>query len=82
MGSTGGGEFFFETSGTLLTVICLGQLLETLAKGKTSAALTALMQLQAPTAALITADADTHAVLRCTPKMSNHGTTTRAIIFD
>ncbi len=64
MGGSGGGEFFFETSGTLLTVICLGQLLETLAKGKTSAALTALMQLQAPTAALITVDADSHAVLR------------------
>jgi hypothetical protein len=64
MGGAGGGEFFFETSGTLLTVICLGQLLETLAKGKTSAALTALMQLQAPTAALITVDADSHAVLR------------------
>ena len=78
MGSMGGGEFFFETSGTLLTVICLGQLLETLAKGKTSAALTALMQLQAPSAALITVDADTHAVLRCMPNVKSWHRITRS----
>ena len=45
---------FFETASTLLTFIVLGKLLEAVAKGKTSAALTKLMGLQGRTAVLVT----------------------------
>jgi len=48
-----GGEHFFETSSTLITFVLLGKYLESVAKGKTSEALTKLMSLQASTATLL-----------------------------
>lgn len=44
---------FFETCTMLLMFICLGRYLESMAKGRTSAALTRLMSLTPPTATLI-----------------------------
>lgn len=49
---------FFETCAMLITFICLGKYLECAAKGKTSAAIAALMHLAPPTALLLTIDAD------------------------
>jgi len=49
---------FFETCAMLITFICLGKYLECAAKGKTSAAIAALMGLAPPTALLLTLDAD------------------------
>jgi Cu+-exporting ATPase len=46
-------KVFFETSTTLITFILLGKFLETLAKGRTSAAIQELMELQPSTATLI-----------------------------
>lgn len=46
-------ELYFETSAILITLIILGKLLEAGAKGQTSAALKALMGLQAKTARVI-----------------------------
>lgn len=37
---------FFETSSTLITLVVVGKLMETVTKGKTSQALTELMSLQ------------------------------------
>lgn len=48
---------FFETCAMLITFICLGKYLECAAKGKTSAAIAALMGLAPPTALLLTIDA-------------------------
>ena len=45
-------EHFFETSSTLITFVMLGRYLETVAKGKTSEALTKLMGMQASFAQL------------------------------
>jgi len=44
---------FFETSAMLITFVSLGKLLESVAKGKTSSALTMLMRLQPQTALLL-----------------------------
>ena len=49
---------FFETCAMLITFICLGKYLECAAKGKTSAAIAALMGLAPPTALLLTLDSD------------------------
>jgi len=46
-------ELYFETSAILITLIILGKLLESTAKGRTSEALKALMGLQAKTASVI-----------------------------
>ena len=45
---------FFETSALLITFICLGKFLEAAAKGKTSAAISALLRLAPETAVLCT----------------------------
>ena len=50
-------KLFFETSAMLITFILLGKLLETIAKGRTSAAIQELMQLQPSTATLVEVDA-------------------------
>ena len=47
------GHAYFETSATIITLIATGGLLETLAKGRTSAAIRALMGLQAKTARVV-----------------------------
>lgn len=47
-------ELFFETSAVLITFVLLGRFLENLAKGKTSEAITKLLQLQPDTATLVT----------------------------
>nr|WP_274364034.1 MULTISPECIES: heavy metal translocating P-type ATPase [unclassified Paenibacillus] len=46
-------ELYFETSSVLITLILLGKLFETLAKGRSSEAIKTLMGLQAKTAAVI-----------------------------
>lgn len=48
-----GGEQYFEASAVLITLVVLGKYLETLAKGKTSEAISKLMQLGAKTATVI-----------------------------
>ena len=47
---------FFETSAMLITFILLGKYLETIAKGRTSAAIQELMQLQPSSATLLELD--------------------------
>jgi len=47
------GMLYYETSAVLITLILLGKLLEAVAKGKTSEAIKALMNLQARTAVVI-----------------------------
>ncbi|MBN1565017.1 MAG: copper-translocating P-type ATPase [Anaerolineae bacterium] len=47
------GHVYFETSATIITLIATGGLLETLAKGRTSAAIRALMGLRAKTARVV-----------------------------
>lgn len=42
----GGGTYYFESSAVLITLVLLGKLLETVAKGKTSAAIEKLLSLQ------------------------------------
>ncbi len=54
--STMGSEAFFETSSTLIAFVLLGRLLENIAKGKTSEALTKLMSIQPDTAVLLKID--------------------------
>lgn len=49
---------FFETSGLLITFICLGKYLETSAKTKTSEAITKLVELTPDTAILVKVDVD------------------------
>lgn len=49
-------EEFFETCAMLITFICLGKYLECAAKGRTSAAIAALMGLAPPTAVLLQLD--------------------------
>jgi Cu+-exporting ATPase len=44
---------FFETSAMLITFVILGRLLESIAKGKTSDAITKLLHLQASSAILL-----------------------------
>ncbi|WP_308858204.1 heavy metal translocating P-type ATPase [Paenibacillus sp. R14(2021)] len=46
-------ELYYETSALLITFLLLGKLLEALAKGRTSQAITALMRLQAKHATII-----------------------------
>jgi len=46
-------ELYFETSAVLITLVLLGKLFETLAKGRTSAAIRSLMSLQAKTATVV-----------------------------
>ncbi|GAB4822450.1 hypothetical protein N2152v2_009496 [Parachlorella kessleri] len=53
----GGAGSFFETSAFLITFICLGKYLESIAKGKTSQAISELMALAPTTAILCTTDA-------------------------
>ncbi len=48
-----GGHVYFETSASIITLISTGGLLETIAKGRTSAAIKALMGLRAKTARVI-----------------------------
>lgn len=50
---TGKADLYFETSAVLITLIILGKLLEARAKGQTSAAIKALMGLQAKTARVV-----------------------------
>ena len=50
------GNHFFETSAMLLTFVVMGKLMEAHAKGKTSTALTKLMELQPTTALLMDQD--------------------------
>ena len=47
------GHVYFETSASIITLIATGGLLETIAKGRTSAAIKALMGLRAKTARVI-----------------------------
>lgn len=49
---------FFETCAMLITFICLGKYLECAAKGKTSAAIAALVELAPPTAVLLEVDSN------------------------
>ena len=53
---------FFETAALLITFISLGKLLEAHAKGKTSEAVTRLLQLAPSVAVLVTLDAEGHVV--------------------
>lgn len=46
-------DFYFESAGMILTLITLGKLLESIAKGKTTNALRALMKLAPQTAVLL-----------------------------
>ena len=48
-----GGHVYFETSASIITLISTGGLLETIAKGRTSAAIKALMGLRAKTARVV-----------------------------
>ncbi|RJE87552.1 copper-translocating P-type ATPase [Paenibacillus sp. 1011MAR3C5] len=48
-----GPSLYFETSAVLITLVVLGKLFETLAKGRTSEAIKSLMGLQAKTALII-----------------------------
>jgi len=48
-----GPDLYFETSAVLITLVLLGKLFETLAKGRTSEAIKALMGLQAKTAIVL-----------------------------
>ena len=50
-----GGHVYFETAAAIITLIKIGKLLEARAKGKTGAALRALLDLQAQTARIIRA---------------------------
>ncbi|KAJ0267240.1 hypothetical protein HA466_0010980 [Hirschfeldia incana] len=52
------GEDFFETSSMLITFILLGKYLEVMAKGKTSDAISKLMNLTPDTAILLTLDSE------------------------
>lgn len=47
---SGGGHLYFETSGMILTLICLGKFLESRSKSKTAGAITSLMDLSPKTA--------------------------------
>lgn len=49
----GGEHYYFESSAILITLILLGKLLETIAKGKTSQAIKKLIGLQAKTARVL-----------------------------
>lgn len=49
-------DIYFESAGTILTLITVGKYLETKSKGKTSAAITKLMDLSPKTAILVRAD--------------------------
>jgi Cu+-exporting ATPase len=49
----GWGLFYFESSAMLMTIILLGRLLETVARGRTSEAIEKLMELQAKTARVL-----------------------------
>jgi Cu+-exporting ATPase len=52
------GHAYFETAASIITLIATGGLLETLAKGRTSAAIRALMGLQARTARVVRGGAE------------------------
>lgn len=49
-------DIYFESAGTILTLITVGKYLETRSKGKTSAAITKLMDLSPKTAIVLRAD--------------------------
>ncbi len=49
-------DIYFESAGTILTLITVGKYLETKSKGKTSAAITKLMDLSPKTAVLVQPD--------------------------
>ena len=51
-----GGHVYFETSASIITLVTLGGLMETIAKGRTSAAIKALIGLQAKTARVVRND--------------------------
>ncbi len=52
------GDLYFESAGTILTLITVGKYLESRSKGKTKEAITALMDLSPKTAAIIGADGE------------------------
>lgn len=66
---------FFETCAMLITVVILGKYLECAAKGKTSAAIQALMALAPDTATLVELDDDEHVISEDTVHSSliHHG---------
>lgn len=49
-------DIYFESAGTILTLITVGKYLETKSKGKTSAAITKLMDLSPKTAIVLRED--------------------------
>jgi heavy metal translocating P-type ATPase len=53
------GGIYFESAGTILTLITLGKYLEALSKGRTTAAVTALMDLAPKTARVVRGGAET-----------------------
>lgn len=53
-------DMYYETSAVLITLIVLGKLLETLAKGRSSEAIKALMGLQAKTALVVRGGQELH----------------------
>jgi Cu+-exporting ATPase len=55
-GHVGGHDLYFESSAVIITLVLLGKLLESIAKGKTSSAIKKLMGLQAKTARIIDGD--------------------------
>ena len=52
------GAHFFETAAMLIAFVILGKYLEAVAKGKTSEAVTKLVNMQPKTAVLLVLDAD------------------------
>ena len=56
--NSGATHLYFETSGMILTLICLGKFLESRSKSKTAGAITALMDLSPKTALLETDDGE------------------------
>eukprot|EP01083_Nonionella_stella_P024930 68651_1 len=55
-GITGNDRVYFETSAMLITIVILGKYLESLAKGRTSAALSKLLEMSAHEALLVVLD--------------------------
>ncbi|MCR4399201.1 MAG: heavy metal translocating P-type ATPase, partial [Firmicutes bacterium] len=58
-----GGDVYYEASAGILTMVTLGRLLETVARGRTSRAVEKLMDLQPPRATVVTAEGETEVPL-------------------